>query len=129
VSRPDPRGLFVAVSRKDRWVFALTRDPGKLEPAGVAERFREGAGTARRRRDASGHATRRNRDERSDPRRLRPRVEARLGLRGWADATLLHLWLREGDAMVLGLVTREDAVELDGGAPVGTAIDRDRNGV
>ena len=33
VSHPDPRGVFVAVSRKDRWVFGLTRDPGQLDPA------------------------------------------------------------------------------------------------
>ena len=33
VSRPDPRGVFVAVSRKDRWVFGVTRDPGELDPA------------------------------------------------------------------------------------------------
>ena len=47
VSHPDPRGVFVAVSRKDRWVFGLTRDPGQLDPA--------------------------------ESRRLRPRMEARLG--------------------------------------------------
>ena len=33
VSHPDPRGVFVAVSRKNRWVFGVTRDPGELDPA------------------------------------------------------------------------------------------------
>ena len=37
VSHPDPRGVFVAVSSEDRWVFGLTRDPGELDPAAFGE--------------------------------------------------------------------------------------------
>ena len=37
VSHPDPRGVFVAVSSKDRWVFGVTRNPGELDPAAFGE--------------------------------------------------------------------------------------------